>query len=229
MGLRRMLRGWEDGRLLSSLSAEIVAKSRAQLHQDLWVLAETKQKRGGFFVEIGAYDGIEHSNTCLLEKEFGWTGILVEPNPKFHDVLRAQRSAALSTKAVYSRNGTVDFVSVREGAALSGIAGHAFDDRHADVRRNDSNVVPVEAITLNGLLREHAAPPVIDYLSIDTEGSEYEILRAFDFDAFDVRLLSVEHNRTPSETKVESLMRKQRYKRVFRRASRFDAWYRRTN
>jgi len=220
-----MLRNWQERRLLASASG-IAEKSKAQLHQDLWVLAETKRKRGGFFVEIGAYDGIEHSNTYLLEKEFGWTGILVEPNPEFHAALRERRSSVLSTKAAYSKPGKVDFVSASHGV-LSGIAEHAFDDKHAELRREGGGVISVEAVTLNDLLKEHQAPKTIDYISIDTEGSELEILTAFDFTAFDVRLFSIEHNFTPREREIDGLLRRHGYRRVYRRASRFDAWYRR--
>ena len=227
MGLRRMLRNWEERRLLAS-APDLAGKSKAQLRQDIWALAETGHKRGGFFVEIGAFDGIEHSNTYLLEKEFGWTGILVEPNPDYHSLLRERRSAALSTNAVYSKSGKVDFVNVRDGAVLSGIAEHAFDDRHAGLRRRESSdVISVEAVTLNELLEKEKAPKTVDYISIDTEGSEFEILAAFNFDAFDVRLFSIEHNFTPREAETETLLRRHGYKRVYRRASRFDGWYRR--
>lgn len=226
MGLRRMLRNWEERRLIASVPG-LAPKSHAQLRQDLWVLAETGGKRGGFFVEIGAFDGIEHSNTYLLEKEFGWTGILAEPNPDYHDILRKRRSAALSTKAVYSKRGEVEFVKIQQGAVLSGIAEHAYGDKHAKLRRGDSAVISVDAITLNDLLSEHRAPRRIDYVSIDTEGSEFEILAAFDFDAYDVRLFSIEHNYTQRDRDTEKLMRRHGYQRVYRRASRFDGWYRR--
>lgn len=225
MGLRRMLRTWEERQLLSS-APDLLAKSTAQLHQDIWVIAETKRKRGGFFVEIGAFDGVEHSNTYLLEKELGWTGILVEPNPELHSLIRERRTAALSTAAVYSKSTEVDFVSVRDAGVLSGIAVHAFEDMHAEFRRKNSSVFSVVATTLQELLEQYDAPKVIDYLSVDTEGSEYEILAAFDFDKFDIRLLSVEHNFTPRERDVEVLLRKFGYRRVYRRASKWDSWYR---
>jgi FkbM family methyltransferase len=221
-----MLRSWERRRLLGT-APDLASRSTAQLHQDLWVLAETKRRLGGFFVEIGAFDGIEHSNTYLLEKEFGWTGILVEPNPAYHSVLRERRSAALSTSAVYSTTGKVDFMHVGAAAVLSGIAKHAFSDRHAQLRSRDSDVITVDTLTLNDLLRNYGAPNKVDYISIDTEGSEFEILAAFDFDAFDVRLFSIEHNFTPREVDTDKLMRRHGYRRVYRRASFFDAWYRR--
>jgi FkbM family methyltransferase len=219
-----MLRSLQRRRLFGPLS-DIAPRSKSQLRQDLWVLAETGRKRGGFFVEIGAFDGVTHSNTYLLEKEFGWTGILVEPNPQYHSVLRETRAAALSTKAIYSGRSTTSFVCAREGV-LSSIAQHAYDDRHAD-RRRDADTISVDTITLDDLLTEHGAPNGIDYLSIDTEGSELEILRGVDFNRTIVDLISVEHNYTPREQQIERLLRGAGYKRVYRRLSRFDAWYRR--
>jgi FkbM family methyltransferase len=202
--------------------------STAQLHQDLWVLAETKRKRGGYFVEVGAFDGIELSNTYLLEKEFGWTGILVEPNPDCHAPLRQHRAATISTKAISAKRGSVDFLRVQDEPEFSGIASHASDDNHARYRREHSDVISVETITLDDLLREHAAPPQIDYMSIDTEGNEFEMLSVFDFARHRVDLLSVEHNYGMREQAIEGLLREHGFRRVHRRISRFDAWYKRT-
>ena len=191
------------------------------------MLAETMRKRGGFFVEIGALDGIKYSNTYLLEKEFGWEGILVEPNPDFHAILRKNRSAAICTDAIYSSRKKVSFLCVQRGSDLSGIAEHAYEDEHAN-RRQNSKVIEVNAITPSDMLRLHGAPNTIDYLSVDTEGSEFEILRAFDFDAYKVNLISVEHNFTAQEAAIDSLLGERGFQRVYRRASQWDAWYKRT-
>jgi FkbM family methyltransferase len=213
--------------LLASVR-DAVPKSKAQLYQDLWVLSETRRKKGGFFVEIGAFDGVRNSNTFLLEKELGWKGILVEPNPDCHQRLRQNRSAVISTKAVYSKRGTVEFLRVPEDPEMSSIADHAFDDKHADLRGGHSDAISVETLTLEDLLHEHDAPKTIDYISIDTEGSELEILSTFDFAKYDVRLISVEHNHFRArDVETERLLRRAGFKRVYRHVSRFDAWYKR--
>ena len=228
MGLRRLLRSWERRRLFGMLAPAIIQRSTSQLQQDLWVLAETKCKRGGFFVEIGAFDGVNHSNTYLLEKEFGWEGILVEPNPDCFDSLRKNRSALISTNAIHSRTCVVEFAQVKGKPALSTLAEHRDADRHAAFRRANCRVISVEAITLDELTKRHNVRREIDYLSIDTEGSELEIISDFDFAKHRVRLLSVEHNNTSREGEVERLLIGAGFKRVFRRLSQFDAWYRRT-
>ena len=75
--------------------------SKAQLWQDLFVLSELEFKRNGFFVEFGAANGIDLSNTYLLEKEFNWTGILAEPAKYWHSELKRNRSAFISDKCVW--------------------------------------------------------------------------------------------------------------------------------
>ena len=75
---------------------------------------------------------------------------------------------------------------------------------------------------------EHQAPKVIDYLSIDTEGSELEILSAFDFTRYDIRLITVEHNFSDDRSKIHDLLRQNKFRRTFENLSRWDDWYVRT-
>src|SRR5262249_16004997 len=69
--------------------------AQAQVFQDLWVLFETNCKRNGYFIEFGAGDGRRMSNTFLLEKSFGWRGIVAEPNPYFHEELKKNRNCLI--------------------------------------------------------------------------------------------------------------------------------------
>ena len=71
----------------------------------------------------------------------------------------------------------------------------------------------------------HCAPKEIDYLSIDTEGSELEILNAFDFSRYDTSIITVEHNYTENRKKIHSLLSRNGYERVFEQYSQFDDWY----
>ena len=199
--------------------------SEAQLFQDLWVLWVLGEKRGGYFVEFGATDGRKLSNTWFLEKEMGWTGILAEPNPIFRTVIKENRSCAISTKCVHSASGrTVDFLAVKD-PEYSRIADINPGDGHEERKRGDSTIVPVETISLNDLLMEHQAPRRIDYLSVDTEGSEYEILSAFDFERWRPRAITVEHNFTPLRERLFELLSSKGYRRVWVGLSRFDDWY----
>jgi FkbM family methyltransferase len=199
--------------------------SNAQINQDLWVLHETRRKRCGYFVEIGAADGIDLSNTLLLERDFGWQGILAEPNPVWHAALRRNRKAALDYRCVYSRTGDrVQFAATCH-AGLATILEFLSTDGHAKSRMK-YETIEVETVSLNDLLEAHAAPHTIDYISIDTEGSELRILEGFDFAKWDVKLFSIEHNLTSQEQALDRLMQQNGYERRYARYSLIDAWYR---
>jgi hypothetical protein len=78
-----------------------VKKSQSQLKQDLFVLSEFQIKKNGFFVEFGATNGIDLSNTYLLEKEFNWIGILCEPAKFWHRSLGENRTSFIEHKCVW--------------------------------------------------------------------------------------------------------------------------------
>lgn len=200
-------------------------RSKSQLFQDLWALWVSGQKRGGYFVEIGAADGVYLSNTHLLETQLGWRGLLAEPNPRFFESLQANRRCAISTLCVHSKAGrTVDFVAAKQGE-FSRMTEIKPDDGQDEARLRGASTIQVQTTTLNDLLTEHAAPPVIDYLSIDTEGAELEILGAFDFNRWDVRAMTVEHNWSPAREPLYELLTANGFRRLWPELSRFDDWY----
>jgi FkbM family methyltransferase len=201
------------------------ANSRAQLLQDRWVLTELEGKHRGFFVEVGAFDGITLSNTYVLEKDFGWTGILAEPNPKFSDNIRQIRTAPLCTLPVDATTGReVEMLFVTNAPEYSSMSDLASHDSHAGIRTNGVKAT-LRTISLNDLLEQHSAPREIDFVSIDTEGNELDILSSFDFDRYRIRLLSIEHNDTPANQLLDQRLVPLGYERVHREWSRFDAWY----
>ena len=203
--------------------AKNLAGSRAQLLQDLFVLIARDRKRNGYFVEIGAGDGEFLSNTWLLEKQYGWTGILAEPNRAFVERIRASRSATLDTHAVWNRTGErlafVDVSGVRELSTLRQF-------QHADAYERQGETYEVTTVSLNDLLAAHGAPGEIDYLSLDTEGSEWEILKSFDFAKYRVRTFSIEHNFSSDKlARISTLLTANGYSRVHAAYTRFDAWF----
>jgi FkbM family methyltransferase len=199
--------------------------SSADQHQDLWVLYETKHKTGGFFIEFGAADGLAGSNTLLLERKFGWRGILAEPNPVWHAGLKGNRTASIDHRCVFKRTGDHVTFAATEHAALATIDDFRTSDGHANSRVNH-RILDVETVSLNDLLKCHAAPRAIDYVSIDTEGSELAILEQFDFAQWDVTLFSIEHNLTAQEQAIDRLMSRQGYERRYASYSTIDGWYR---
>lgn len=200
-------------------------ESRSQILQDLWVCYQLGEKRRGFFVEFGATDGVVNSNTWLLEKKYGWKGILAEPNPLWQSRLASHRDAAIDCRCVHASSGKkVSFLTTdASDPELSAIAEFADGDHFAAVRASGT-AIEIESVSLNDLLREQNAPAEIDYLSIDTEGSEYAILSNFDFSSHIVNLISVEQNRH-TEAKIEALLASKGFNRVFREFSQWDGWY----
>jgi FkbM family methyltransferase len=200
-------------------------ESKSQILQDLWVCYELGERRGGFFVEFGATNGVVNSNTWLLEKKYGWKGILAEPNPVWHSALGEDRGSAIDHRCVSSSTGKIASFLTTDASdpELSSIAEFADGDHFAGVRAKGVEI-RVETVSLNDLLLEHEAPVEIDYLSIDTEGSEYDILSHFNFARHTIDLISVEQNRH-TEPKIEALLIKHGYNRVFREFSQWDGWY----
>lgn len=224
----RFLRGASDAEAL--FVRELVNEVRpphanADQHQDLWVLHETSRKRGGFFVEFGAMDGIAGSNTLLLEREFGWRGILAEPNPVWHAALARNRTARFDHRCVFKTTGERIAFAATKHSGLATITEFAASDGHAQ-SRTEHEILQVETVSLNDLLASHGAPPRVDYISIDTEGSELAILERFDFARWDVRLFSVEHNLTIRQQQIDRLMHSHGYEKRFAGYAVIDAWYR---
>ncbi|MDM9625965.1 FkbM family methyltransferase [Rhizobium sp. S152] len=201
--------------------------SFSQIQQDRWVIDELDGKRSGFFVEVGAYDGKHFSNTYMLESEYGWSGILAEPNPLFSEEIRGSRTSPLCVAPVDATSGrAVKMRFVRDAPALSGMAELAHKDLHAKARSKDSLEIMQNTISLNDLLAQNNAPRDIDFISIDTEGNEPDIMSTFDFGRYNVRLFSIEHNHTDADAKLDKIILPKGYERVYRDWSRFDAWYR---
>ena len=204
--------------------SQLTARSKSQIRQDLFVLSELDFKKNGFFVEFGAAGGVEDSNTYLLEDGFGWQGILAEPARVFHERLRANRRAQISTKCVWSESKKLVTFNETNWAYHSTIDSFSAHDSFAD-RRRAGHTYDVETVSLMDLLAEFSAPAEIDYLSIDTEGTELDILQSFDFAKYRISVITCEHNFTPAREAIRALLESQGYVRKREHLSRFDDWY----
>jgi FkbM family methyltransferase len=199
-------------------------QSRSQHWQDVFVLSQLEFKKNGYFVEFGATDGVRLSNSYLLESEYEWTGIVAEPARCWHTALQANRKSHIETKCVWSETGSTLSFNETASPMLSTLSRYSASDRHAASRENGKQY-DVETISLLDLLQKHNAPSTIDYLSIDTEGSEYEILSHFDFGKYRFRIITCEHNHTPMRQKLFELLSSKGYERRFEALSRWDDWY----
>ena len=95
----------------------------------------------------------------------------------------------------------------------------------ASEKRKSGNLYNVKSISLNDLLEKYKAPKIIDYLSIDTEGSELEILNNTNFLDYQFRVITCEHNYTPARKKIYDLLISKGYERKFTVLSKWDDWY----
>jgi FkbM family methyltransferase len=183
----------------------------SQIGQDKKVIEFYKSKKNGYFVEIGAYDGIALSNTYALEKHLDWTGICVEPLKQRFEQLVKNRTAICSNLAVYhSSDLDVSFDIEADSGMLSGINTHI--DAHKHVVNRNKKTVTVRTISLNDLLEKNKAPAFMEYLSLDTEGSEYEILRTLDFNKWAFGIIDLEHNNIePRRTQIRHLLTQNGY------------------
>jgi FkbM family methyltransferase len=201
---------------------EHLPSSTSQLRQDLFCLNELNFKKNGFFVEFGANDGVSLSNTYLLEKEFNWNGILVEPNKIYLDKLRKNRKCHIDTRLIYTTSDTMLLFAGTREPEFSKIKKFYDTDFHAS---DVTEEYYVNTISLNDLLIKFNAPKIIDYISIDTEGCEYDIIKNFNFDIYKFRIITCEHNFSKNREKIHALLTSKGYVRKLSEISQFDDWY----
>jgi FkbM family methyltransferase len=207
-----------------AMALKLLKHSTSQFRQDIFALSESRYKRQGYFVEFGATNGVELSNSHLLEREFGWRGILAEPARIWHDELRRNRNCDIETRCVWSRTGERVVFNQADYAELSTVARFSACDQYEAARKYGRSYT-VETISLLDMLQKYGAPSSIDYLSMDTEGSEFEILSNFDFNKYQFGAITCEHNYAPVRQSIRRLLESHGYVRKFEDISQVDDWY----
>ena len=207
-----------------------LAYSTSQITQDLFVISETLTRDiAPFFVEFGAAHGFSLSNTYLLETRLGWNGIVAEPARVYHDELQRNRACRIDLRCVAERSGeSIEFI--QSSRPMYSSMSAFLDEAHPILKSslNDATRYQVTTVSLNDLLEQHDAPRRIGYLSIDTEGSELAILKAFDFSRYSFDVITVEHSdhtRPGYRDALHELLVPQAYRRVRENISFFDSWY----
>jgi len=168
---------------------------RAQNGEDRWLEAYFGGRRGGFYVEVGAYDGAHLSNTYHFE-QIGWTGVLVEPDPDMAERCRLNRPASRTydCAVVGPRNsGEIVFFRVAEAQVYSTTDLNSSHRQRLDKMGLKWEEIRVPARTLDSILAEVAAAR-IDFVSIDVEGSELQVLSGFDISRWKPAIVIVETN-----------------------------------
>ncbi len=201
---------------------------QAQLAQDCIVDTLLKQKLNGIFIEIGVGQGKKISNTWFLEKFRNWEGYLCEPAAKYHKSIQSERSATLVPQAVYNKSGLVlKFCEVEGYEELSTLNNFLIEDRQKSKTILEYDV---ETISFNDLYKKYLNEKKIDYLSLDTEGSELIILENINFKEIDISIISVEHNYDlQKKNQIRKILSPWGYKEFLPGVFEFDAIYVKTN
>lgn len=200
-------------------ASKIASPFKAQKGQDRWVVSMLSFKRNGFFLDVGAADGVTHSNTYGLEKYFGWRGICLEANPIFYRTLKDKRRCICDNSVVSDKPEKVKFRV--DNGQLGGIVAEDTDNntRIRSGQLTDAEIIEMEAITLTRLLEIYEAPEIIDYLSMDIEGGEERAIRSLDFNKYKFKCITIERP-TP---KVNEILFNNGY--LFVKNHKFDTFY----
>ena len=204
---------------------------KSQLYQDAFAAFIIGEKFDKTFLEFGATNGIDLSNSYMLEKSLGWKGTLSEPSTQWHDDLKKNRPFSdIITDCIWSESGKELNFFISDVGVLSTLNAFKENDRlsmpgNTDARIKSGKNISVKTISLNDVIQKNFKGRTPSYISIDTEGSEYQILSTFDFSKFRPVFFTVEHNFTNQQEKIDDLMKTNNYIRVFKNITAFDAWY----
>jgi len=191
----------------------------SQTNQDSWLESVVfKGFRNGFFVDVGAHDGVTINNTLFFEEARGWSGINVEPIKEVFGRLMVNRPRCANLNcAISSTDGAADFIlNVGHTEMLSGLEGH-YDPRHRSRLRcemeshgGSSTVISVETRRLETIFDERGVAH-IHYLSIDVEGAEHDVVKSINFDKVFIDVIGFENNYRDASAPIVEYLRTKGY------------------
>ena len=197
-------------------SINFLTESKSQNGQDLFALLSNNFKRSGVFIEFGAYDGVIFSNTHLLEKQFGWTGILIDPIPSHYESMKQNRNCKLIHGAITAQHQESVLIEELPASDLS---------RFVNKRKMFKKIHEVKALTLQEVIDKNLTSNEIDFLSIDIEGEDIEILKSLDLSRYKIRAICVEHNFRKDSDETVGYMDKNGYDLAYSEFSKNDYWF----
>jgi len=177
-----------------------------------------RNKSGGFYLDIGANDGITYSNTYFFERELNWLGICIEPIPSVFSKLHQSRKSININGCIADFEGEGIFYEVTGYAEMLSGLKSKYDSRHLkriedEIAKHGGSLIEttVNCFNLNKLLKKYDINK-IDYCSIDIEGGELDVLKTIDFEQFDFHSFSIENNY--NDVLIHEHMRKNGFRRV---------------
>lgn len=195
---------------------------KSQFGQDKYIIENIFDKMTyGYFIDIGAGDGVTISNTYVMEKNLKWDGICIEPSSISFPSLIKNRMCKCDDTLVYNRSGTEKYYEIKN----TGYFNEYFSSVYKPSEHfNDYNLLDKKCDTLYNILNRLKSATMIHYLSIDTEGSEYDILKKFFEDEYitdtktwkrRILSISIEHNFNESyRSEIKDLMNFYLYDKV---------------
>ena len=157
--------------------------------QDKYVRELFGGKRGGFFIDLAANNPIHSSNSRALERDYGWSGLCIEPNPYYHAPLAKKRSCRLVVCAVSETEGMAKFHFNGPSGGL--IEGNT-DNQQRVGGKASAKLGSIQTMRFATILQRLSAPTEIDYLSLDVEGAESLVMSSFPWATHRIRVLSIE-------------------------------------
>lgn len=193
-------------------------ESTSQLGADLWVLSIFNN--AGYFVDVGCGDGEIISNTFLLEKK-GWKGICIDVNP----INFGNRPNSHVESALMGSERDIEKIFLEScDPTLSGIQENlGYWKNHVESRDHVKRIMKTSV--LSDILDKYNAPSFIEYLNLDIEGSEYDVIKTFPFDKYTFGCISIEHNsEEPKRTNIRNKLLENGYK-FYKEVKSCDDWY----
>ena len=177
-----------------------------------------KGYKNGMFVDVGAHDGISINNTLFFEKYNNWSGINIESNKSVYDKLVINRPKSININcAVCNNDGEADFLCNKGYTEmLSGIKS-TFDKRHLGrlerenkLKGSTTETIKVPTKKLETILHENNVSH-IQYLSIDVEGAEFEVIKSINFDHVFIDIIGFENNYKDSSIPIIKYLENKNY------------------
>ena len=174
----------------------------------------------GYFIEIGAHDGVHNSNTLYFEKNMNWHGLLIEPSPHYDFLIKNR-----SKKNKFFNTGCSEFDS-SDDALLLGDGDFSFckdlvDKKYFDwysIKQKQAikNITSkrIKLRTLNSILIDSDAPKLIDFFSLDVEGMEMNVIKGINFDSFNFQYFLIECANQSNFEKIDKFLSKRNYTHI---------------
>ncbi len=146
----------------------------------------------GFYIECGANDGVDQSNTWYFEKKKNWNGLLIEPIPHLYNQLIKNRS----NKNFFSKTCLVSNLYKKDLIELN------YNDLQTSLIDKSDKIISAKTSTLTKLLNEYNCPLTIDFFSLDVEGYEFNVIEGIDFSKYIFKYFLIETNNFDKLNKI---------------------------